>query len=94
MLVEAAVVLERALVDRQPHQGGGTTMVSDQRHHDGRLFVGVEVGPVQCHYDGFACADDVGHPANEYIVDVDHRVGEQAIHLFRSMLGVQATCGR
>ena len=68
-------------------------MVGDQGHHDGGLLVGIEIGPVQCHHDGVACADDVGHPANQDIVDVDHRVGEQAIDLFRGMLGVQATCG-
>ena len=47
MLVEAAVVLERALVDRQPHQRGGTAVIGDQRQHDGGLVVGIEVGPVQ-----------------------------------------------
>jgi hypothetical protein len=75
------------------HTGGGTAVIRDQRQHDGGLLVGVKVGPVQCHHDGVACADDVGHPANQDIVDVDHRVGEQAIHLFGGMLEVQATCG-
>ena len=28
----------------------------------------------------------------EDVVEVDHRVGEQAPHLFRGMRGVQATC--
>jgi hypothetical protein len=45
------------------------------------------------HGCGAAEADDVGHPANKDIVDVDHWVGEQAIHLFGGMLEVQATCG-
>ena len=40
-----------------------------------------------------ACADDVGHPASEDVVDVDLRVGEQAVDLFGGMLGVQATGG-
>src|SRR4029077_6301240 len=53
----------------------------------------IKVGPVQCHHDGVACADDVGHPTNKNVVDVDHRVGEQAIHLFGGMFGVQTTCG-
>ena len=39
------------------------------------------------------CADDVGHPAGEDVIDVDHRVGEQAVHLFGRMLGVQTTSG-
>jgi hypothetical protein len=47
---------------------------------------------VRRHHDGVACTDDIGHPANEDIVDVDHRVGQQAIHLFRGMFWVQATC--
>src|SRR3984957_2411769 len=74
MLVEAAVVLERVLIDGQPYQGCGAAVVGDQGQHDGGLFVGIEVGPVQCHHDGVACADDVGDPANKNIVDVDHRV--------------------
>src|SRR5271167_3464518 len=48
------------------------------------------VGPVQGHHDGGSCADDVGHPAGEDVIDVDLRVGEQAIHLLGGMLGVQA----
>ena len=93
MLVEATVVLERALIDRQPHQGCGTPMIGDQRQHDGRLVIGIEVGPVQRHHDGASRADDIGHPAGEDIVDVDLRVGEQTIHLLGRMLGVQGAGG-
>jgi len=93
MLVEAAVVLERALVDGQPHQGRGAAVIGDQRQHDGGLLVGVEVGPVQCHHDGGSCANDVGHPTGEDVIDVDLGIGEQAIDLLGGMLGVQAANG-
>src|SRR6202034_2448825 len=39
MLVEAAVVLERALLDCQPHQRRGTAVVGDEGHHNGGLVV-------------------------------------------------------
>jgi hypothetical protein len=68
-------------------------VIGDQRQHDGGLLVGIEVGPVQCHHDGAACADDVGHPAGEDVVDPDVRIGEQAVDLFGGMLGVQASGG-
>ena len=87
------MVLERALVDRQPHQGRGAPMVGDQRQHDGGLVVGIEVGPVQGHQNGGSCADDVGHPAGEDGIDVDLGVGKQAVDLLGGMLGVQAAGG-
>ena len=68
-------------------------MIGDQRQHDGRLVIGIEVGPVQRHHDGASRADDIGHPAGEDIVDVDLRVGEQTIHLLGRMLGVQGAGG-
>ena len=93
MLVEAAVVLECVFVDGQPDQGCGTTVIADQRQHDGGLVVGIEVGPVQGHHDGGSCADDVGHPADQNIVDVDGWVGEQPVDLLDGMLGLQVTRG-
>src|SRR5208282_5879488 len=116
MLVEAAVVLERALVDPrvkpgdQPYQGCGTTprvkpggrlrsvisdsmMVACLSASPGSSPWAGSVGPIQRYHDGSSCADDVGHPAGEDIVDLDVRVGEQAIDLFGGMLGVQATGG-
>src|SRR5208337_2171604 len=93
MLVNAAIVLERALVDGQPYQGRGTAVVGDQGQHDGGLVVGIEVGPVQSHHDGVTRADDVGHPTGEDVIDVDLGVGEQAVHLLGRMLGVQAAGG-
>jgi hypothetical protein len=48
----------------------------------------VEVGPVQCHHDGAACTDDVGHPANEDIVDVLWRNGDDIAQAFQPPLEV------
>jgi hypothetical protein len=69
-------------------------MIGDQGQHDGGLLVGVEVGPIQCHHDGVACADDVGHPAGKDAIDVDVRVGEQSVDLLGRVLGVQTSGGR
>ena len=81
------------LSTRQPYQGRGAAVVGDQRQHDGSLLVRLEVGPVQHHHDGGSGANDEGNPAGEDIVDVDLRVGEQTVHLFGRMLGVQAAGG-
>ena len=78
MLVEAAALLERALVDGQPYQGCRATVVADQGQHDGGLVVGVEVGPIHGHHDGAACADDEGHPAHQNIVDADGSIGRSS----------------
>ena len=93
MLVEAAVVLERVLVDREPYQWGCPAVIGDQRQHDGGLPVSIEVGPVQSRHDGGPPADDVRHPAGEDFINVDLAVGEQAVDLLGRVLRVQATGG-
>lgn len=79
--MEAAVVLECALVDRQPHQWCGTTMIGDQRQHDGGLRVAIEIRPIERNRDGTAVADDIGHPTFQNGVHIDGWVGKQPINL-------------
>ena len=79
--------------DGQSHRGYGMAVAGDQRQYDGGLLVCLEIGPVQCHHNGVAWADDVRHPAGKDIVDLDLWVGEQAIDLVGRMFGVQAAGG-
>ena len=51
--------------------------------------VSIEVSPIQRHHDGGSCADDVGHPANQNVVDLDGWIGQQPVHLFDRMLELQ-----
>ena len=62
-------------------------MIGDQRQHDGRLVVSIEIGPVHRHDDGGARADDVGHPQGQDLIDFDAVVGQQAVHLLDRVLG-------
>src|SRR6516165_2885312 len=41
-----AMVLQRCLINRKPHQWRGPTMFADQRQHNRRMIIGVEVRPV------------------------------------------------
>ena len=68
-------------------------MAAQQRRHDRRLAVGVEVGPVHRHRDVRSDSHDVGHPADQQRVDIDGWIGQQPVHLFDRMLG-QAPAGQ
>ena len=65
-------------------------MIGDQRQHDGRLVVCIEIGPIHRHHDGGAGADDVGHPQGQDFIDLDAVVGQQPVNLFGRVLGRQA----
>jgi len=90
VLIKVTPILQGLLVDGQPHQRGGTAVIGDQRQHDGGLVIGIEVGPIHCHDDGRAGADDVRHPQGQDVIDIDAIVGQQPVYLFDRMLGRQA----
>ncbi len=84
------MVLQRRLVDRKPHQGRRPTMAADQRQHDRRLAIGIEVGPVHGDNNIRARPDHMGDPSFREFVDVNSRVREQAIHLLDGVFGLPA----
>ena len=84
-------VLQRGRIDGEPHKRGGATMAGQQRQHDGRLPVGIKVGPVHRHVDAGAGSHHVGHPVTQCRIDVDPLIGQHPVDLLDSMLGHQAT---
>src|SRR5271157_5061121 len=68
-------------------------MIGDQRQHNRGLVVSIEVSPIHGHDDGGSCTDDVGHPTNQNLIDVDGWIGEQPVHLFDRMLELQTPGG-
>ena len=74
ILIGVAMVLQRRLVDGKPHQGRRPAMAADQRQHDRRLVIGIEVGPVHDDNDIRARPDRMGDPSFREFVDVDPRV--------------------
>ena len=84
------MVLQRRLVDRKPDQGRRPTMAADQRQHDRRLVIGIEVGPVHGDNDLRARPDRMGDPSFREFVDVNSRVREQPIHLLDGVFGLPA----
>jgi hypothetical protein len=62
-------------------------MRGNQRQHDGRLLVAVEVGPVHGDVDAGAGTDHIRHPAAQSGRNIDPLVGQEAIHLFDGVLG-------
>ena len=94
ILVAVATVFQRRLVHGQPNQRRGPSVAGQQRQHDRRLTVGVELGPVHRHRDAVAFADHVRHPMPQQGIDVDALVGQQPVHLLDRVLGQPPACQR
>ena len=90
VLVTVAAVLQGRRLDAQPEQRCGPTMAAEQREHQRGLAVGGELGPVHRHGDRRTLADHMADPVRQQGVDVDARVGQQAVDLLDGMLGLQA----
>jgi len=56
-------------------------MAANQRQHDRRLVIGIEVGPVHGDNNIRARPDRMGNPSFREFVDVNSRVREQPVHL-------------
>src|SRR5271167_2087440 len=67
--------------DRQPQQRRRPAMVSDEVQRQGRLVVGVEVGPIHGDDDRAALADHLGHPGAEHVPYDDALIAEQSVDL-------------
>ena len=91
ILVAVATVLQRGRLDRQPDQRRRPAMAGEQRQHDRRLAVGVELGPVHGHRDAGPLADDIGYPVDQQSIDIDPLVGQHAVDLLDGILGQQST---
>ena len=62
VFVVVALILQFALEDGQPQQRRRPAVVGDEVQRQGRLIVGVEVGPVHGDDDRAALADHLAHP--------------------------------
>jgi hypothetical protein len=51
------------------------------------MIVAVELGPVHCHRDAVAAADNVRHPVDQQGIDINSPVGQQPVHLLDRVLG-------
>jgi hypothetical protein len=94
MLIEAAAILERALIDGQPHQRDCTTVIAQQGQHDGGLLVGIEICPVHGDHDGAAFANDERHLTEQNVIDINGCIGKQTVDLLDGMLWLQTTGSR
>ena len=65
-------------------------MACEERQHDRRLIVGIEVGPVHGDLDALTRSDDGRHPAHKQFLDINSRVREQPIDLLDGMLAYTA----
>jgi hypothetical protein len=81
------MILQRCLVNREPHQRRRAAMVADQRQHNRRLIIGIKVGPVHGNNNIRARPNRMGDPSLREFVNVNPRVGEHPIHLLDGMLG-------
>ena len=87
-----ASLLPPRLFDCQPHQRRGPSMAREQREHDGRVSVGVELRPVHRYHDALASAHQIGYPLGEQRPHLNALVRQQPVDLFDRMLGEQTTC--
>jgi hypothetical protein len=65
-------------------------MAAEHREHQRGLAVGGELGPVHRHGDCRTLADHMADPVRQQGIDVDARVGQQAVDLLDGLLGLQA----
>jgi len=87
ILVRIPTVLQRGLADRQPDQRRRAAVAGQQRQHDRRLVIGVELGPIQGDHDAVPAAHHIGHPVNQQCINIDPTVGQHSVHLLDRMLG-------
>jgi hypothetical protein len=90
VLVAVAAVLQGRRLNTQPEQRRGPAMPAEQREHQRGLTVGGELSPVHCHGDCRPLADHMADPERQQGVDVNPRVGQQAVDLLDGMPGFQA----
>lgn len=64
-------------------------MRGDQRQHDRRVAIGVEVRPIQRDDNRGLRRGDVRHPVGEQRPDVEGGIAQEPVNLFDRMLGLQ-----
>src|SRR5262249_6543871 len=64
------MVLQRCLINRKPHQWRGPTMIADQRQHNRRMIVGVEVSPVHGNNNIWTLPNHIRNPSFGEFVDI------------------------
>ena len=87
ILVAVAPIFQRRLVNRQPHQRRRPAMPGDQRQHDRRLVVGIEIGPIHRDRDAGPLRKYIKYPLGEQRAHHDPLVRQHAVDLLDRMLG-------